>query len=303
SLDDKFTVSKHAWLKGGSKMFVEVGKEVTVEDLLRGIIIQSGNDASIVVAEGLAGSEEAFAEEMNAEAEKLGLENSHFVNATGWPAEGQEVSVRDLSIIALRTIHDFPEHYHYYAEKEFTYSGIRQTNRNPLLYAMKDADGLKTGHTEAIGYGLTASAERDGRRLVLVLNGLPSERARAQESQRILEWGFREFDNYQLFKAGEEVETARVWLGQENTVPLIIKDDLVLTLPRQDRKEMEVSLIYSEPIPAPVMAGTEIAKVIVKVADKNAAVVPLVAGANVEQLGFFGRMGAAMSYLLWGVSH
>ena len=303
SLDDELLVSKYAWRKGGSKMFVEVGKEIPIEDLLRGIIVQSGNDASIVVAEGLAGSEEAFADEMNEEGEKMGLKNSLFKNATGWPAEGQNVSTRDLAIMALRTIQDFPEYYHYYAEKEFTYSGIRQTNRNPLLYAMKGADGLKTGHTEAIGYGLAASVERDGRRLVLVVNGLPSQRARTQESRRLLEWGFREFGNYELFKAEEEVDKVRVWLGTENTVPLIIKEDLVLTLPRKNRKEMRVSLIYSEPVPAPIVEGTEIAKIIVKISDANAAVVPLVAGKSVEQLGFFGRMGAAMSYLLWGVSH
>ncbi|MCE2510530.1 MAG: D-alanyl-D-alanine carboxypeptidase [Alphaproteobacteria bacterium] len=303
SLEDKLLVSQYAWRKGGSKMFVEEGKEVSIEDLLRGIIIQSGNDASIVVAEGLAGSEEAFADEMNEEGRKLGLTNSHFKNATGWPVEGQVVSARDLSAIALRTIQDFPEYYHYYAEKEFTYSDIRQTNRNPLLYAMKDADGLKTGHTEAIGYGLTASAERDGRRLILVLNGLPSDRARAQESQRLLEWGFREFGNYDLFKAGDEVDQARVWLGMENTVPLVIGNDLVLTLPRKDRKEMQVSVIYSEPVPAPVVAGAEIAKLVIKIADNPTVVVPLVAGKSVEQLGFFGRMGAALSYLLWGVSH
>ncbi len=303
SLDDELLVSKYAWRKGGSKMFVEVGKEIPIEDLLRGIIVQSGNDASIVVAEGLAGSEEAFADEMNEEGEKLGLKNSLFKNATGWPAEGQNVSTRDLSIVALRTIQDFPEYYGYYAEKEFTYSGIRQTNRNPLLSTMKGADGLKTGHTEAIGYGLAASAERDGRRLVLVLNGLPSERSRAQESRRLLEWGFREFGNYELFKADEEVDKVRVWLGTENTVPLIIEEDLVLTLARKNRKEMQVSLLYDEPIPAPIVEGTEIAKIVVKISDANVAEVPLVAGKSVEQLGFFGRMGAAMSYLLWGVSH
>ena len=303
SLNDELLVSKYAWRKGGSKMFVKVGKKISIEDLLRGIIVQSGNDASIVVAEGLAGSEEAFADEMNEEGKKLGLKNSLFKNSTGWPAEGQSVSTRDLSIVALRTIQDFPEYYHYYAEKEFTYGGIRQTNRNPLLYGMKGADGLKTGHTQASGYGLAASAERDGRRLVLVLNGLPNERARTQESRRLLEWGFREFGNYELFKASQEVDKVRVWLGTENTVQLVIEEDFVLTLPKKNRKEMQVSLLYNEPIPAPIVEGTEVAKIIVKISDANVAEIPLVAGKSVERLGFFGRMEAAMGYLLWGVSH
>jgi len=303
SLDDKFQVSKYAWKKGGSKMFVEVGKEVAVKDLLRGIIVQSGNDASIVLAEGLAGSEEAFASEMNAEAEKLGLTNSVLKNATGWPAEGQHMSARDIATVALRTIKDFPDYYSYYGEKEFTFSGIRQTNRNPLLYGTQGVDGLKTGHTEAIGYGLASSAIRDGRRLLLVVNGLPSVRARAQESRRILEWGFREFNNYELFKAGEEVDKARVWLGMENTVPLVIEEGLVLTIPRKSRREMQISVAYNEPVPAPVAEGADIARLKIQIPGEEVREVPLLAGKNVERLGFFGRVGAAMRYLLWGASH
>ena len=303
SLDDTLSVSEAAWRKGGSKMFVEVGKDVAIKDLVRGIIVQSGNDASIVVAEGLAGSESAFALEMNAEGQKMGLANSVFKNATGWPAEGQHMSVRDIATVALWTIKDFPEYYGIYSEKEFTYGGIRQGNRNPLLYGTEGADGLKTGHTEAIGYGLASSVIRNGRRLVLVVNGLPSKRARAGESRRILEWGFREFNNYELFKAGEEVDKAHVWLGRENTVPLVVEKDIVLTLPRKSRKDMKISVAYSDPVPAPVTKGTQVAMLKIQLPGEDMREVPLVAGKNVEQLGFFGKMGAAMRYLLWGASH
>lgn len=304
SLDDKFHVSEYAWRKGGSKMFIEVGKEIRVEDLLRGVIVQSGNDAAIVLAEGVAGSEEAFAAEMNEEGRRMGLTNSVFMNATGWPAEGQHVSVRDLATIALHTIRDFPEYYAYYSEREFIYNGIHQPNRNPILNGSPGADGLKTGHTEEIGYGLTGSAERDGRRLILAVNGLPSERARAQETRNILEWGFREFNNYALFQANEEVEQARVWLGEESTVPLVIQEPLVLTMPRKSRNAMRVSVVYTEPVPAPIVQGAKIAKLVVRLSEDEDKVitVPLVAGKDVEQLGFFGRLSAATSYLLWGVS-
>src|SRR3546814_548920 len=204
---------------GGSKMFVEVGSQVRVEDLLRGVIVQSGNDACIVLAEGLAGSEEAFAEIMNETGREFGMTGSHFTNATGWPDPDQRVTARDLATLAKRTILDHPEYYHYYGEKEFTWSDIRQGNRNPLLYRDIGADGLKTGHTEEAGYGLTASAVQDGRRLILVVNGLPSMQARADESDRLLSWGFREFDNYALFKAGDTVDEATVWPGAAETAP------------------------------------------------------------------------------------
>jgi serine-type D-Ala-D-Ala carboxypeptidase (penicillin-binding protein 5/6) len=300
SLDDEFTVSEKAWRMGGSKMFVEVGNQTKVEDLLRGVIVQSGNDACIVLAEGIAGSEEAFAELMNEKAQELGMTSSHFTNATGWPSPNQYVTARDLATLAKHTIEDHPEYYRYYSEKEFTWSGIRQGNRNPLLYRNIGADGLKTGHTEEAGYGLTASAVQNGRRLILVVNGLPSMQARADESDRLLSWGFREFGNYALFKAGDTVDQAAVWLGEEETVPLVIPQDLTVTLPRGDRNGMQVAVIYDGPIPAPVPAGEPIATLRVTWPEGVPVEVPLEAGEAVEQRGPFGRIAASIKFLLLG---
>lgn len=305
SLDDTFTVSENAWREGGAKsggstMFLEPGSRVRVEDLIRGIIVQSGNDASIVVAEGLASSEKAFAEEMTAEARRLGLEDSHFDNATGLPDPKHVMTARDLAKLAMHIMRDFPDMYHYFDEKTFTYNGIRQGNRNPLLYRDMGADGLKTGHTSAAGYGLVASAKRGDRRLVLVVTGLPSVKARSRESERLLEWGFREFDNYKLFSAGDTVTDADVWLGRDRTVPLVIQKDMVITLPRKARREMKVAAVFDGPIPAPITQGDSLAKLVVTAPDVDSIEVPLVAGADVEQLGIFGRLGAALKYLLWG---
>ena len=307
SLDDTFSVSETAWRKGGAKsgsstMFLEPGTRVRVEDLIRGIIVQSGNDASIVIAEELAGSEEAFALEMNRRARELGLRDSTFKNATGWPDPGHVTTARDLAILAIRTIEDFPEFYHYYAEKEFTYNGIRQINRNPLIYKDIGVDGLKTGHTVDSGYGLAASAKRGDRRLILVVNGLLSRKARGREPERLLEWGFREFNNYTLFKAGDLVTEADVWLGRKAAVPLLIERDLVITLARKARLGMKVTVEYEGPIPAPVAKGDRLAKLVVTAPEREPLEVPLVAGADVERLSLFGRLGAALGYILWGQS-
>lgn len=300
SLEDELTVSEKAWRKGGSKMFVEVGSQIPVEDLLRGVIVQSGNDACIVLAEGLAGSEDAFAEKMTEKAREIGLASSTFTNATGWPDPNHRVTARDLSTLAKRIISDHPEFYHYYSEKEFTWNGIRQGNRNPLLYKNIGSDGLKTGHTEDAGYGLTASAVQNGRRLVLVVNGLPSVKSRADESERLMSWGFREFNNYALFTAGETVDDAAVWLGDDETVPLVIPDDLTVTLPRSDRNGMHVSVVYDAPISAPIPAGQEIATLRVSWPGGVPVEVPLQAGKDIEQLGPFGRIAASIKFLLLG---
>ena len=300
TLDDKLPVSKKAWRKGGSKMYVLVGKSVRVEDLLRGIIVQSGNDATIVVAEGLSGTEEAFATEMTKRGQKIGLKNSVFRNASGWPEEGHYMTARDIALLSKRTIDDFPDYYHYYAETSFTFSGIRQGNRNPLIYRNMGADGLKTGHTEAGGFGLAASVIRDGRRLILVVNGIENAQSRANESQRLIEWGFREFANFALFRAGETVDEANVWLGTEAKVPLILEQDLVLTLPKRARRTAKVKVVYTAPIPAPITDGAEIAKLVITAPGLDDLVVPLMAGAEVRRLGFLGRISAAIQYLLWG---
>ncbi len=301
-LDDTLPVSEKAWRKGGSKMFVKVGARVSVEDLLRGIIVQSGNDATIVVAEGLAGDEETFAAEMTVRARELGMVSSNFTNASGWPEEGHRVTARDLALLAKRTIENFPRYYDYYAELEFTYNDIRQGNRNPLLYKNMGADGLKTGHTKAAGYGLTGSVVRDGRRLILVLNGLESAGARSREAERLIEYGFREFSNYALFEAGETVGEADVWLGDAATVPLVIEAPLVTTLTRKARRKMQVKLVYDGPIPAPIEKGARIATLTVTTPDAESFEVPLLAGAEVGKLGPLSRIGAAIGYMVWGAA-
>lgn len=300
-LDDRFLVSEKAWRMKGSKMFVRVDTEVRVEDLIRGVIVQSGNDAAVVIAEALAGSEAAFAERLNALGRELGLTNSHFTNATGWPDPDHYMSARDIALVARHTIEDFPEYYRYYSETEFTYNGIKQGNRNPLLYRPRSgADGLKTGHTEAGGYGLVASAVRGERRLLLVVNGLPSVRDRAAESLRLLNWGFRNFTNYALFKAGETVEAAEVWLGAEKKVPLVTVADVVASLPRGRRSALTVAAVYEGPVPAPIQKGDRIATLVVGVPGHTPLEFPLVAGADVAAAGFFGRVSTALGQLIQG---
>ena len=299
-LDDTLPVSEKAWRMGGSKMFVRVNSRVSVEDLLRGIIVQSGNDACIVVAEALAGSEKAFAEEMTRRGRSLGLTNSVFRNTTGWPDPEQHMTARDLALLSLRIIRDFPQYYGYFKEKTFTYNNIRQGNRNPLLYKDIGGDGLKTGRTRESGYGLAASALRDDRRLILVVNGIESVNKRARESERLLQWGFREFDAYQLFRAGDMVAEAQVWLGESATVPLVIERDFTVTLARAARRAMKARVVYDGPVAAPIANGAEIAKLIITAPKTETLEVPLVAGADVNRLGVFARLGAALGHLVWG---
>jgi len=303
SLDDTFTVSENAWRKGGatsggSTMFLEPNTAVRLEDLLRGIIVQSGNDACIVVAENLAGSEGAFAEMMNRRAQELGLNGSTFQNATGLPHPEHLMSPRDLSTLAKHIITKYPAYYPFYSEKEFTYNGITQHNRNPLLYKNIGADGLKTGHTSVAGYGLTASAKQGGRRLILVLNGLPSTRVRSEEAERIMSWGFRTFENVEMFKPGDTVTDAEVWLGQTETVPLILPEGLTVTLPRNARRTMTVTVRYDGPIPAPVARGENIATLVIEVPEMEPLTFPLQAGTEVERMGLINRMFAKLQHII-----
>ena len=270
------------------------------EDLLRGIIIQSGNDASIAIAEGLAGTEQEFAAEMTRRARELGMKNTVFMNSTGLPDPNQTTTARDLAILARHTMETFPEYYHFYSEKNFTYNGIRQGNRNPLLYKDIGVDGLKTGHTEESGYGLTASLKRNDRRLILVVNGLPNAKVRSKETELLLEWGLREFNNYALFKRGDRVAEAEIWLGESLTVPLAINQDLTITLPRKSRPEMKVSVNYQGPIPAPVAKGAKAANLKVMAPGMDPIVVPLIAEAPVERLGLIGRLRAAFTQIFLG---
>jgi D-alanyl-D-alanine carboxypeptidase (penicillin-binding protein 5/6) len=300
SLTDTFSVSEKAWRKKGSKMFVRVKSRVKIEDLIRGIIVQSGNDATIVVAEGLSGSEAAFADELNKTAKKLGMTNSNFVNASGWPDPGHLTTARDLAKLAVATIKDFPSFYHYYSEKSFTYNGIKQGNRNPTIYRNIGADGLKTGHTEAGGYGLTTSSIRKDRRLILVVNGLPSKKARATEPERLLDWGFREFKNYKLFKAGETITNVKVWMGDSGSIPILIKKDLILTLQRHVRKGMKVKVVVNSPVSAPITKGDVLGILKIETPNNKSLEFPLVSGVSVKKLGLFSKLGAGIEYVLWG---
>jgi serine-type D-Ala-D-Ala carboxypeptidase (penicillin-binding protein 5/6) len=299
-LDDELPVSERAWRTGGSKMFVPLGGHIKIDDLLRGMIVQSGNDACIVLAEGLAGSEAAFVDLMNAKAKEIGLAHSHFADVDGLPNPDHYMTARDLVTLALRTIADFPQYYHYYGEKDFAFNNIDQGNRNPLIYRDIGADGLKTGHTEEAGYSLLASAHRDNRRVILVLGGLPTMRARAQESERLIEWAFREFNDYRLLGAGEKVDDAEVWLGTQAKVPLMVATDLVVTMPRKSRKDMKVTLAYDKPIAAPIERGDQIGKVLVTAPEMAAVEAPLLAAASVERMGALGRMAMVAAHLIWG---
>ncbi|MDO8422850.1 MAG: D-alanyl-D-alanine carboxypeptidase family protein [Parvibaculum sp.] len=304
-LDDEFPISEHAWRAGGaasgsSTMFAQLGTSIPVEVLIQGIIVQSGNDACIAVAEALNGSEPEFAAAMTRRGKELGLTNSTFANSTGWPDPDQMMTSHDLARLARHLIVDFSEYYHYFSEKEFTWNGITQHNRNPALFLDRSVDGLKTGHTEASGYGLVVSAKRGDQRLILVLNGLPSMKARAEESVRVLDWGFRSFKTYKLFAANAVIENAPVWQGTYAQVPLISTSDVTLIMTPEQRKSMKVAITYDAPIVAPIVAGQRVGTLRVTVPDKTTQELPLVAGANVEQLGIFGRGMAALRHMIFG---
>jgi serine-type D-Ala-D-Ala carboxypeptidase (penicillin-binding protein 5/6) len=302
-LTDKLPVSELAWRTGGSKMFVPLGDQVSVDDLLHGAIIQSGNDACVVLAQGLAGSIDAFVDLMNQKAKEIGLKNSHFANVDGLPDPNEWVTARDLATLAMRTIKDFPEYYKIYSQLDFTFNNIKQGNRNPLLYKNMGADGLKTGHTEEAGYSLTASLVRGGRRIVMVLGGLPTMKARAEESERLADWAFREFNDYRLFAAGDKVDDAEVWLGKQARVPLTVRKDLVVTLSRTARKNMQVTEQYDSPIPAPVKQGETVGNIVITAPDMPQQDVPLVAATDVGRMDAIGRIATLAGYLVWGDRH
>jgi D-alanyl-D-alanine carboxypeptidase (penicillin-binding protein 5/6) len=300
ALTDQLPVSERAWRLQGSKMFVPIGGRISIDDLLKGVIIQSGNDACVVLAEGLAGSEEAFVELMNQKAKEIGLKDSHFADVSGLPNPDHWMTARDLATLAMRTIKDFPEYYHYYSEIDYEFNNIKQGNRNPLLYKNVGADGLKTGHTEEAGYSLTASVLRNSRRIILVLNGLPTMKARAQESERLIEWAFREFNDYRLFTAGDKVDDGDVWLGAEPKVPLSVDKDFIVTLPRKARKDMKVTVEYDRPIAAPIQKGDTVGKVVMTAPDVPPVEAPLIAAANIERMNPWGRVATLAGYLVWG---
>ena len=298
--NSQFTVAEKTWVSWnnrGSSMFLPINSQVSLEDLIRGIAIQSGNDACVVAAEGIAGSEEAFAKQMNDTAKAIGMTNSNFTDSTGWPSAAHITTPHDLAVLAISLIRDFPEYYHYLSEREFTFHGIRQFNRNLLLgNASLKVDGLKTGHTDAAGYGITLSAKdpATNRRLVLVINGMDSEAARAQEGERLLKWGFTNFKNATVFAAGQTITPANVWMGAAREVPITVANNIVLSLPKTGTITTKAAVNFKSPLIAPVSKGQEVGTLTLTHADGSSKDFPLVASADVAKLSFFGRMGRAL---------
>ena len=292
SFDDQVPVSVKAWKTGGSRMFIREGTEVRLEDLLRGIIIQSGNDASVAVAEYIAGSEDVFADVMNQTAISLGMTNTQFKNATGLPQEGHYTTAKDLSILAARIIQDFPDTYPIYEEKNFTYNGIKQANRNSLLFRDPTVDGLKTGHTEEAGYCLVASAERDGFRLISVVMGTASEKAREQETTKLLQYGFRYFSGKTVFAAGEPLpESARkVWFGEMESVDLAPTEPLYVTLPLGRESAIQATLDAPDTLDAPLEAGAVVGTVKIMLGGRVLAESPVAVAEAVPEGGLFKRL-------------
>lgn len=303
SLDDEIMVSEKSWKMGGSQMFLEVGERVRVEDLIRGIIIQSGNDACVAMAEAISGSEEAFAREMTEKGREIGLAASTFSNSTGLDEPEHMMTVRDLAVLARRIVTEFPEYFKYYSEREFTYAGIKQPNRNPLLQAnVPGVDGMKTGFTEAAGYGLVGTAIRDDRRIITVIAGLKSLQQRRQEGERLLEYGFREFQEYRLFEAGQSVIDADVWMGAAKKVSLVPAQTVGVTLSREARKDLAVKLRYDNPVSAPISHGQQLGAIEISAPTMEPLTIPLVAGQEVPRAGMLGRITGGLGYLVWGGS-
>ncbi|PLX30269.1 MAG: D-alanyl-D-alanine carboxypeptidase [Alphaproteobacteria bacterium] len=302
SLDDTFSVSVNAWKKEGSRMFLEPNTQVRVEDLIRGIVVQSGNDATTVVAEGLAGDERQFADQMTERLKELGLQNTNFVNASGLPSPDHYSTARDLALMGVQMIRLYPQFYHYFGEKSFKYNNIHQANRNQFLFrSPSHVDGIKTGITDAAGYGIVASAAHDGMRFILVLNGCESDKDRFQVGEKIFKWAFREYKNQTLFEAGQILGEARIWLGAKKTVSLMVPERVRLTLSQKEHKHLKVTYHYNDPIEAPVKQGVRVGDLVIE-APGNKWVYPVVAGETVNEVGFFGRAISALYYTIWGAS-
>ena len=287
---DAVTISEKAWKTGGSKMFVEVGKQVPVKDLLMGMVVQSGNDATVALAEHLGGTEEVFAQMMNTEAQRLGMHGSHFVNADGLPDPEHYTTALDMALLSRALIADFPDHYPSYAVKEFSFNGITQHNRNSLLWRDASIDGIKTGHTEAAGYCLAASAERDGMRLIAVVMGTESEKVRADEAQALLNYGFRFFESHTLYQPGRAIAEPAVWKGAAPTVALGVTAPVVVTVPRGSYDKLQASMDVPTQLTAPIAQGQQVGVVRIALEGKVLAEQPLVALAAVAEGGFFKRM-------------
>jgi len=291
SLSDELLVSEKAWKKGGSKMFIEVGKKVKVEDLIRGVIIQSGNDATIALAEGLAGSEDVFAQALNRTAKELGMNDSHFKNASGWPDPDHYSTARDLATLGTAIIKNFPEYYGYYSEKSFKYNNITQSNRNPLLNLNIGADGIKTGHTEDGGYGLMASGvDKDDRRVVMVLNGMASKNERKTESARLMQWALNSFKKVSLFEEKSSIVQAPVYLGTSSQVPLVAKEPVHFVTQKIFSREIKIEVQYDSPLKAPISQGQKVGVIKVHIPKGETIEVPLVAMRSVAEMGFLPKL-------------
>lgn len=300
NLNDSVLISEKAWRMGGSKMFIEAGKRVSVEDLLKGVIIQSGNDASVALAEYSGGTEEGFVDLMNAYAQSLGMNNTAFVNSTGLPAEGHYSSAKDLAYLTSNFINKFPEIYSLYKEKSFEFNSIKQLNRNKLLWRDDSSDGVKTGHTESAGYCLVGSAKRGGMRLITVVAGSSSDKKRFDDTQRLLEYGFRFFSTQEVLKKDQVYKTVKVWGGQKSEAGLGVTANQILTLPRVDFKDLQINYIYKNNIQAPIKKGDVIGSIEIISNDTPVLVTDLVALDEVEAKGFFGRLWS--KFILWIMS-
>ena len=301
SLDQEFLVSKKAWKYGGSKMFVKAGDMVSVNDLLKGIIVQSGNDACIVLAEGLSGSEENMVEEMNDKGIEIGLTGSNFTNTTGWPHQDHYMTLKDIAHLSKLIINKFPEYYYMFSINEFTYNDIRQFNRNKLI-SIDGYDGLKTGRTTQSGFGIAASSKKNDRRIISVVNGLNSDKERINETKKLVNWSFREFITLDLYEAGDTIQSAKVWLGKEAFVPLVLNDDLVITIKKKNIDKYKIKLIYETPIISPIKKGDKVAELHLIEGDST-KIKDIYAGKNIDKISRFYRSFSIVNYLLFGVSN
>jgi D-alanyl-D-alanine carboxypeptidase (penicillin-binding protein 5/6) len=297
TLEEAALVSEKSWRMGGSKMFIEVGKQIAIADLIRGMIIQSGNDACIALAEHIAGSEDSFASLMNQHGKRLGMTDTHFANSSGWPDANHYTTARDLSKVAIATIRDFPELYKIYGEKEFVFNGITQHNRNKLLWRDSSVDGMKTGHTEGAGYGLVAAAKREEMRLIAVVMGTSGEEARAQAAMALLNYGFRFFETHKLHGAGEALQEMRVWKGEASMLQVGLGADLYVTVPRKEYPNLQARSELTQPLMGPVAKGQQVGKLILELNGARIQEVPIVALQEVPEAGFFGSLWD--SAMLW----
>ena len=299
-LDDELLVSRKAWKFGGSKMFVNIGDKVSVNDLLKGVIIQSGNDACIVLAEGLSGSEENMVDAINEKAKELGLLNSNFANVTGWPDKDHYMTARDIAHLSKLIIEVFPEYYYYFSLKSFTYNNIEQFNRNELIN-LEGYDGLKTGRTTQAGFGLVVSKVKGDQRIISVVNGLNSNKERVNETKKMVNWSFREFKNFHLFDNEDTVLNGKVWLGNKSTVPLITNENLYVTIRKSNIDKFQVKAVYNSPIEAPIKKGQKIGELIIFDGDED-IIKPLFAAQEINTISRFSRSFSIINYILFGVS-